>query len=153
MTRVALALVLVVGSTLFPADSHGHVTMQWGWATELVSRYDSPSCLSSGGVWHQELGSSGITRLRANFERRGANDPGIPGLAYGSTGWMYTTPFPDDYRNFYATWFPKFRYPPGGVYHVRMILIGERPSFWQPDRKITTSLGEIACIVEVEAFS
>lgn len=151
-TLAILAGVLALSAAL-PPTARAHETMRWGWSAPLETSYEDPACLSGATIWHQELGLSGITRLRAKFERRGPYDPGLPGLTYGSTGWMYSTTFPNTALSMWIRYRFYFRYPPNNLYSVRAVLIGERPSFWQPDRRLTAHLGEIICEESAPGFS
>jgi hypothetical protein len=148
MRRLGVAgAIALLAAGLLASPVVSHATMDAGWASPLVNAWENPSCIARGKIWHQELGDSGINRLRAKFELRGQYDTtGIPLLTYGDTGWMYSKPFPDDARSLYVTWTMALRYAYGHIFSGWAILIGERPSFWQRDRKLTFRLGEMACI-------
>lgn len=143
----ALALALVLGA-LNPMYATAHTPLRWGFFAQPTSVFDAGACVSTARVWLQELGRSGVTRLKAKFERRAPYDTGLPGLSYETRGWLYSLPFPDDGRSLYLAFQPWFRYPAGGEYHIRAVMVGERPSFWRPDHKLKASLGRIGC----EAF-
>jgi hypothetical protein len=145
--RLALAFAaVIVASAVMPGMTVGHQTMRWGWAKPLENVFEYPSCVGRATFWHQELGDSGINRLRAKVELRGQYDTtGLPLVTYGDTGWLYSKPFPDDARSLYVTWWTRLNYPYGHIYSAQAILIGERPSFWQLDRKMRVTLGEYAC--------
>jgi hypothetical protein len=142
--RRALCLALVVTLAL-QTPTNAHETLRWGFGRMPTSRVVTGACVSSAQIWVQEVGMSGINRLRVKFERRGPYDPGFPGLTYASSGWMYSRAFPDDSLSYYVYFSWAFRYPAGGRYQMRSVMIGERPSFWQPDRKITGRVGDIGC--------
>jgi hypothetical protein len=103
------------------------------------------ACATFVRMWGQELGVSGVTRLRARFERRAPYDPGwLP--TYGKTAWQYSLYFPNDYRSHHMWFWSTLVYPAGGRYSLHFVLVGERPSFWQPDlKKRTTVKGGIGC--------
>ena len=147
----AVAALLLVATVVVAAPVVAHVTMRWGWTRPMTSEInDRNSCDTTGTIWHQELGMSGVTRLRAKFELRGRYDPGyIPGLTYAVTNWVYSIEFPDDGLSQWINWPFRLRHPVGPTFQVRAILIGERPSFWRPDRKIATNIGNAVCYVDI----
>ena len=147
MRRLAVVGIFVlVASAFFPGTTAAHTTTRVGWARPLENRYVGPSCVGEAGVWHQELGDSGVNRLRANFQVRGEYDTtGIPLLQYSETGWMYSRPFPSDATSYWVTWWPKVHYLSAGRYSLWAVFIGERPSFWQTDRKLTGPMGLLLC--------
>lgn len=150
MRRLAVAAsVALLASAMVAGPAASHDTMRWGWAKPLVNTFEYPSCVGRAAIWHQELGGSGITRLRAKFELRGQYDTtGIPWLTYADTGWLYSGVFPDNAQSYWTTWWPTLRYPYAHIYSGWGVLIGERPSFWQTDRKLSARLGEYACIAD-----
>jgi hypothetical protein len=94
----------------------------------------------------QELGSSGINRLRFRFDLHNFYDPSeSTWTSQLSTGWLYGPQFPDDARSFYTTFHYSLGHWMGTIYKGRAIALGERPSFWQPDRKIGQNVGDILC--------
>jgi hypothetical protein len=139
-----MALVLAI-TIAFTSSVSAHETLRWWLPRLLTSEPVTGACVSRVNVTLQELGSSGIKRLRAKLERRAPYDSGLIGLSYQSSGWIYSTYFPDDFRSYYVTFGRYFRYPAGGRYQARAVLVGERPGFWRPDRKVSANLGEIGC--------
>jgi hypothetical protein len=139
-TRLIVALCLAV--LVVTPVSGASDKMRWGYSNrgQPTSKREGAACVSSTKIWVQELGKSGITRLKAKFERRGPYDPGIPGTSYSTNGWYYSGAFPDDYLSYWATFYTRFRHFPGGVYKIRAVMVGERPSFWKPDVKIWADL-------------
>lgn len=149
MRRLVAGTVALFLSGILASPVVSHQTLRWGWGKPVANTFEHPSCVGRAAVWHQEMGASGITRLRAKFELRGQYDTtGLPLLTYADTGWLYSAEFPDDDRSYWHMWWPTLRYMTGGIYSGWGILIGERPSFWEPDRKLTASLGEFACVAD-----
>jgi hypothetical protein len=146
------AVALLVALSLLVAMPAPSVT-----ATDLLRAGFAPSgklshshtskgaCATFVKMWGQEMGLSGVTRLRARFERRSPYDPGwLP--TYGKTAWQYSAYFPNDYRSHYQWFWSTLVYPSGGRYSLRFVLIGERPSFWQRDlRRSFGVTGGIGC--------
>lgn len=153
ISRAVLALTLVA-SLVFAAPVAAKIAMQWWVVTPVTTTYhDEASCLSTGKVGHQELGLSGITRLRARFQLRTQYDPGHLPYVPATSSWYYSGAFPDDARNFRASWSYGFRYKQNKEYWIQATLIGERPGFWRPDRKIKANLGEVVCYTQVDLGS
>lgn len=151
--RAVLALTLVA-SLVFAAPVAAQIAMRWWVVTPVTTTYyDENSCHSTGRVGHQELGRSGITRLRARFQLRTQYDPGHLPYVPATTRWFYTLPFPDDGRSLYHTWSYGFRYKLDRTYWIQATLIGERPGLWRPDRKIKANLGEVICYTVIDAGS
>lgn len=149
MKRVGVSIgiaLLLAAAIAGPAASHQ--TLRMGVAIQRTDRYDFElgRCVLSGATWVQELGDSGINRLRFRVNLHNTYDPFESSFAaVYSTGWMYSATFPDDARSLYVT----FRYSLGHwsttLYKAREVAIGERPSFWQTDRKLSLSAGDALC--------
>jgi hypothetical protein len=146
--------MVLLATALLVAPVAAHVAMRWWVANPVTTSYttvgDTTACLSTGAVGHQELGVSGITRLRAKFELRLAYDPGTLPYVPASTGWLYSNSFADDARNYWNAWSFGFRYARDRDYWIRAVLLGERPSFWEPDLKLKLDLGGVVCYTEVD---
>jgi hypothetical protein len=65
---------------------------------------------------------------------------------------MYGPSFPDDARSFYTTFRYSLRHITTNLYKVRQVGIGERPSFWETDRKLTVSAGDALCNVDPQGL-
>jgi len=112
------------------------------------------ACATFVRMWGSEVGLSGVTRLRARFERRGLYDPGGWLPTYGKTMWYYSDSFPNDRRSHYQWFQTTLVYPSGGRYSLHFVLIGERPSFWQRDlRKSFAVKGGIGCEKDINFSS
>jgi hypothetical protein len=137
-----LAAALTAVALLFGQAGPATAATQLAWGYRLApsSRVDARACVSSTRIWLSEYGKSGVTRLKAKFERRAPQDPGIPGTSYGTRGWYYSGYFPNDAVSYWSDFSASFRYPVGGVYKIRAVLVGERPSLWQRDLKIKVDL-------------
>ena len=141
----AVLALVILGNSLSPFPASAHTALRWGINQPPTSQIVGEACVGSTRVWLQELGQNGVTRLRVKFERRGANDPGIPGTSYSTTAWLYSGSFPDDALSYYSYFSASFRFFPGGRYNIRARFIGERPSFWRPDYRLNVIVGEIGC--------
>lgn len=127
------------GITAAPSTSPLYTTAR-GWQV----------CGAHAPLWMQEIGRSGITRMRARYELRGAYDPGLPGLAYQVTPWHFSGSFPDDHRSFWTVrgvyLYPaSLRFYAGNQYSLRAKMVWERPSFWRPDIVRAATLGAVGC--------
>lgn len=144
--RRALAPILATALVLTSPVS-AQQNMQWGFARDVTSTNVEGACVSSALVWVQELGLSGITRLRAKFELRGYYDSTGILPTYLSSGWKYSKKFPDDSGNRWKHFGHSFRHL-GGLYRIYGVFIGERPSFWDPDLKMRGDIGAVGCEIE-----
>lgn len=148
--RAALAFMLVMAfSPAAPVSAASK--LQYGVQVPPISgEFTSPSgaaqCRMSAAIWLQELGQSGVTRLKATFELRGVYDPGWL-FTYATSGPYYSLPFPNDATSYIAYFHPDraFRTFVGPRYNIWVKGVGERPSFWQLDVKIHGDLGEAYC--------
>lgn len=151
---VATLLFATSVATIPSADSaQKH---RWGLAQSPSTSYlyvtntGHQVCGAHAPLWMQELGTSGITRMRARYELRGYYDAGLPGLAYQYTPWFYSASFPDDYRSFWTVrglhLHPRqLRFYAGGRYSLRTKMVWERPSFWHRDIVRAVTLGAVGC--------
>ena len=148
--RLGLALLLTAVIGLVPASASGEANFRWGTSVPLTN---SPSvrvehsCTPTATIWTQEVGKSGITRLRTQFAIRGPYDPGyLP--SHWKSNWAKSGIFPDDFQNYYqpfALSFDGITVGPGKHVAVWAKMIGEKPSFWHRDAKIHKSLGTFIC--------
>jgi len=148
---VRVVNAMIVSICLFVAqaveDVSATTNMRWGFRSPVTVTQTGPDrCTATTAVWLQELGSSGVNRLRVKFELKGYYDPGyLP--SYGSTNWAKSNTFPDDSLS-YSMGFnlnPYFYISNGKTMSVWAKFIGQRPSFWKPDLKIHKKLGDVTC--------
>jgi hypothetical protein len=128
----ALAAQLTVAPV--PA-ARAAVQMQWGIKDPVHAVRIGAGCWAAGGIWVRELGSSGVNRLRVQWQLRSHYDTGIL-PTHAKTGWFKSVQFLNDSASRYNN----FVLPPG---HLNLLLgnadavwakmVGERPSFWKPD--------------------
>lgn len=131
-----------------------HTPLRWGYGAALTTQTDGVACTSTARIWFQELGLSGVVRLKVRFELRAPYDPGIPGTSYASRGWFYSREFPDDARNHWAPFAAAFRYEPYKTFKIRVIMAAERASFWRADHKLKVDLTpEVGCLPVIEGGS
>ena len=135
----AVALVLAAGS-MNPTPAMAQTPLRWGYGAALITQADDAGCTSTARIWFQELGLSDVVRLRVRFELRAPYDPGIPGTSYATRGWFYSGKFPNDARSHWAPFAAAFRHEFMHSYKIRVIMVGERASFWRPDRKLKVDL-------------
>jgi hypothetical protein len=144
---------LLAAAIAGPAASHQ--TLRMGAAIQLTDVYspETANCVVAGATWVQELGASGVDRLRFRVNLFNSYDPVQTSWAAPlSTGWMYGPSFPDDARSFYTTFRYSLRHITTNLYKVRQVGIGERPSFWETDRKLTVSAGDALCNVDPQGL-
>lgn len=113
--------------------------------------YNTPlgrsACTASSRHWVQELGKSGVTRLRSQWVLRSPNDTGIL-PTYGRTNWAYSPSFQNDAMSRYAYFrLPAYtlNFSAGSEYALWTKNVGERPSWWQRDLVVKTNLGALGC--------
>lgn len=134
--RILAVALLVVPLTLFTPS----VDAQQPQFTAGIYRVPQSSlwgraCTVSTTVWGWEHGRSGVTRIKAQFDLRGPNDPGYL-FYYYRKGWYYGSRFPDDslsYYQYFTITNGTFTFPIGNRYALWAKVVGERPSFWQAD--------------------
>ena len=149
MKRVGASIgiaLLLAAAIAGPAASHQ--TLRMGTAIHRTDEYDYElgRCVVRGATWVQELGASGINRLRFRFNLHNSYDPFESSYAaVFSTGWIYSATFPDDARSLYVTFHYSVGHWDATLYKAREVAIGERPSFWQPDRKLSRSARDALC--------
>lgn len=151
----ALFLVVALFTTTTPTV-HAATKMRWGYydaTTSTVLR--SGTCSAAANIWAQELGKSGITRLRVQWQLRGPYDPGyLP--TYFKTGWYRGGGFPDDARSFYSGFRLNYgivNFATNKQFSLWAKMVGERPSFWKPDVVIKRSVGDVACSSDLTELS
>lgn len=150
MRRVAIIGCLVVASlaaTMNPAPAHDQM-QYWKTMPPSSDHLESGACSASAQIVLQELGRSGVNRLRAQWQLRGPND--IDGVfpTYAKTGWAYSTRFPNDDTSYYQ----RFGIVPGVInfasnttFALWVKMVGERPSLWQRDLVLKGNLGAVGC--------
>lgn len=151
-TIVGCIVLALLWATTSPAPAHDQLRY---WRTAPTSQSRPPSqfgtyggCTTSAQVTLQELGKSGVNRLRTQWQLRSPNDINGQLFTYLKTGWAYSGRFPDDGLSYHQ----RFGIVPGVVnfasnreFALWAKMVGERPSFWQRDLVIRGNLGTVAC--------
>ncbi len=144
---VSLAIALILAG-LIAGPAASHQTLRMGFAIQRTGEFDYElgRCVLRGATWVQELGASGVNRLRFRFNLHNSYDPFESSYAaVFSTGWIYSATFPDDARSLYVTFHYSLGHWDTTLYKAREVAIGERPSFWQTDRKLSRSVRDVIC--------
>lgn len=148
--HLALVLLLTVVVGVVPSSTSGQSNFKWGVSTPVEvhnSARELWSCTPTTKVWSQEIGESGITRLRARFELRGPFDTGLLPTWWESE-WLRSAQFPNDTLNYserFTLAFDGVTVGNGKQLAVWTVLIGEKPSFWARDAKIKQSVDTFIC--------
>jgi hypothetical protein len=152
MRRRIVAAVVAATFALQPTAAEAAFAtgkLQYGVVNPVMSHYHGArACTATSAIWLQELGSSGITRLRAEWELRSTYDPGyLP--TYAKSGWAKSAQFPDDPQ---SRWIKPLKLSAGSLTFGRgrtfalwAQMVGERPSFWKPDVTRRAELGDVGC--------
>ena len=92
--------------------------------------------VASSQVRVEEFGTSGVTRMRAQFQLV----PTTAGFTFWGwadkwqSDWLYTQYFPDDATNKYINWWVNYPYAEdGSVWRLQVDVVWERPGFWNQD--------------------
>lgn len=151
LLTLLVALVVSVLVAVIPSERPAradHIRLTLTPVGEPVAFDYYTNCTASAVVEVREIVDSDISRFAVEFQRRGANDPYLPGLAYDYVGWWISSDIPLDSKTYWWRVILPPRYmnfPSGGSYALWAKAVGERDSFWQPDLVETLKLGEIGC--------
>lgn len=150
MKKRSLAVALVVATVLVVSQpaAHAHDRLRgYGLSNPTTSPNGSGGCTAADTAGVMELGKSGTTRLRIQWQLRGVNDINAHFFTYGKTGWAYSSIFGNDHLSYYFSG----RLPAGILswpgqnsrYALWTKMVGERPSFWQRDLVVKVPQGEV----------
>lgn len=144
LVSITMLVVLVVSAAPSHASSED---LRFGISRAPSSGLNGKACVTTGQIWVQELGDSGINRLKAQFKRKSPQQLRYyePIPSHQTTKWAYSATFRRDSRSYYQYFNIGLRYPAGGRYALWTRVVGERPGLWRPDRAISYRLGEIGC--------
>jgi len=130
------------------ADFYCDRCLRWfNTSPPMTTRNADGSCTTEGTIYVQEIGLSGVNRLRIQMKLRGAYDPGnLPFLpAYEEIPDIASSYFPNDVTSYYWGENYHFTYPSGGQYSIHAHMVGDAASFWDVDRSIDANLGVVGC--------
>lgn len=145
--RLTVAIATLVLMILSTSPSHASSKdLTFGVNQQPRSVLNNRACVISTRIWAQELGKSGVTRLKAQFKLHAPYVQSYyPFPTYHTTNWLRTSRFPNDAQNYAQYFSVNIRQPPGGRYALWTRVVGERPSLFLQDRAISHRLGDVGC--------
>lgn len=150
MKKRSLSAALVVAAVLVASQpaAHAHDRLR-GYGEDAPTTHPNGSggCTAADTAGVLELGRSGTTRLRIQWQLRGVHDINAHFPTYAKTGWAYSSVFPNDHLSYYFQgWLPRgiVSWPgQNSAYALWTKMVGERPSFWQRDLVIKVRQGQV----------
>ena len=131
--RAVVAVVLAVVVGLLPLTAAAQTDHRWWWVWFRVNQVDAVNltCDYGARIGLQEIGTSGITRLRVQFRKKFWRSS----LPYSYGAWQWSNYFPDDARSFYENRFYAWKQVQSTqVRYLEAKMVWEIPSFWNPDK-------------------